>query len=491
MDPSMNRRLLAATLAGTLAAGGFAAGQLTQTDPAQAAAPAVAPARQAPDAPAAPQPRSFADIVATAAPAVVHVRTVGMVDAATEDIPNAVPFGPDGPFRGFGGPRGGAPSRRGTGSGFVIRADGIVLTNNHVVERAKEITVALSDGRELPARVLGRDPKTDLAVLKVESPNALPVVPLGDSDALAVGDWVVAIGNPFGLDNSVTAGIVSAKGRAIGQGPYDQFIQTDASINPGNSGGPLFDQGGNVVGINTAIFSQGGGNIGIGFAIPVNVARELVPQLEKDGRVTRGWLGVSIQKLTPELAESLGVAAKDGVLVAGVTPDSPAANAGLATGDVVRRWNGKPLDDPAALATAVAATPVGATVPVEVRRDGATRTVQVTVARLADDEVATADETGAQRGRWGLALRDLTPEERAARRLASGEGVLVTGVAPDSPAAEAGISAGDVVLQANRAAVGSVAALRGEVGKTPADKPLLLLVRPADGSDRFAALAAR
>ena len=370
-----------------------------------------------------------------------------------------------------------------------MRGDGIILTNNHVVERAKEITVAMSDGKELPAKVLGRDPKTDLAVLKVESPTPLPIVPLGDSDRIAVGDWVVAIGNPFGLDNSVTAGIVSAKGRAIGQGPYDQFIQTDASINPGNSGGPLFDERGNVVGINTAIFSQSGGNIGIGFAIPVNVAKELVPQLEKDGHVTRGWLGVSIQKLTPELAESMGVGQKDGVLVGGITPDSPAAKAGLASGDVIQQWNGKAVDDPAALATAVAGTAVGKTVPVEVKRDGTTRTVEVTVDRMADDEQVAADASGAKRGRWGLAVRELTAEERREREMAGSEGVLVTGVAPDSPAAEAGIKEGDIVLQVNRAPVGSVAALRKAVEKTPSGKPLLLLVRTSEGGDRFAALA--
>jgi serine protease Do len=484
--------VLSGTLALGLAAGGFAAGRFSHSDVAQAA-----PAESTPSAPAA-RPPSFADIVATAAPAVVHVRTVGVVDAA-ENGPGAFgdggPFGPHGPFGGFGRgfpmPRGGGPARRGTGSGFVVRADGIVLTNSHVVERAKEITIALSDGTELPAKVLGRDSKTDLAVLKVDSKAPLPIVPLGDSDGLAVGDWVVAIGNPFGLDNTVTAGIVSAKGRAIGQGPYDQFIQTDASINPGNSGGPLFDERGNVVGINTAIFSQGGGNIGIGFAIPVNVAKELVPQLEKDGRVTRGWLGVSIQKLTPDLAESMGVDPKDGVLVAGITPDSPAAKAGIATGDLIRQWNGKGVDDPAALATAVAATPVGKTVPVEVKRDGATRTVEVTVDRMADDEQVAADETDAKRGRWGLAVRDLTAEERRERELGGTEGVLVTGVAPDSPAAEAGVKPGDVVLQVNRTPIGSVAALRTAVEKTADGKPLLLLVRPSEGGDRFAALSPR
>jgi len=404
------------------------------------------------------------------------------------------PFGPNGPFHGFRFPRnprgGGAPTQRATGSGFIIRGDGIILTNNHVVEHAKEITVALSDSRELSAKVLGRDPKTDLAVLKVESKDPLPVVQLGDSDSLAVGDWVVAIGNPFGLNNTVTAGIVSAKGRAIGQGPYDHFIQTDASINPGNSGGPLFDEHGNVVGINTAIFSQGGGNIGIGFAIPINLAKELVPQLEESGHVTRGWLGVSIQKLTPDLAESMGAGGAHGALVAQVTPDSPAAKAGLAPGDVITKWDGKPVQEPGDLSTLVAGTPVGKTVSLGVDRDGKSREVEVTVAKLAEDEVAS--ETGeANRGRWGLALRDLKPDERRERNLEAGTGVLVTGVAPDSPAADAEVKPGDVILEVNRRPVGSVATLRGEVGKAAEGKPLLLLVRPAEGGDRFAALAAR
>jgi serine protease Do len=433
----------------------------------------------------------------------VHVRTVATVNAA--DLPGFPPglppglfpfgdgdgpFGPQGPFRGFRGPRGGVPMQHGTGSGFVIRPDGIVLTNNHVVERAKEITVALSDGRELDAKVLGRDSKTDLAVLKVKSAEPLPTVQLGDSDALAVGDWVVAIGNPFGLSNTVTAGIVSAKGRAIGEGPYDQFIQTDAPINPGNSGGPLFDEHGRVVGINTAIFSQSGGNIGIGFAIPINLAKELVPQLEEHGHVTRGWLGVSIQKLTPALAESVGADGTHGALVAGVTADSPAARAGVKVGDVITAWDGKAVDEASTLSTLVAGTAIGKTVPVELRRDGATRTVEVAVGKLADDEVASND-TRSSRGHWGLVVRDLTPAERREHGIEEDSGVLVTAVAPDSPAAEADLKPGDVVLQVNRRPVGSVAALRAAVGKTPEGKPLLLLVRPAEGGDRFAALSRR
>ena len=355
----------------------------------------------------------------------VHVGTVSVANAADDDSGSGdpsdddAPSGPGGPFRGFRMPRdprfGGGEARRGAGSGFIIRKDGVILTNNHVVEHAKEITVALSDGRKLPAKVLGRDPKTDLAVLKIDSKEPLAVVQLGDSDGLSVGDWVVAIGNPFGLDNTVTAGIVSAKGRAIGQGPYDHFIQTDASINPGNSGGPLFDERGNVVGINTAIFSQSGGNIGIGFAIPINMAKELVPELEEKGHVTRGLLGVSIQKLTPELAESMGTDGAQGALVAGVTADSPAAKAGVQPGDVIHRWDGKSVDEPGTLSMLVAGTPIGKTVPVELSRDGKSKDVEVTVAKLADDETASDDGACAPRQVGSVAARADTGRAQGAR----------------------------------------------------------------------------
>ena len=367
MGSTRMRWATAGALAACVGAGGFAAGRLThveqanaeqaETAPAAADVPHTAPTEHA----AAAGLPSFAGIVSDAAPAVVHVRTVSVVNAA--DVPDGDddgspgqngPFGPNGPFHGFRMPRdprggGGGQTARAMGSGFIIRKDGIVLTNNHVVEHAKEITVALSDGRELSAKVLGRDPKTDLAVLKVDSKDALPVAKLGDSDGLAVGDWVVAIGNPFGLNHTVTAGIVSAKGRAIGQGPYDDFIQTDASINPGNSGGPLFNVHGEVVGINTAIFSQGGGNIGIGFAIPINMAKELVPQLEENGHVTRGWLGVAIQKLTPDLAESMGVADAHGALVAERHAGQPGREGGPGRGrrhQPLGRQAGEPAGGP-------------------------------------------------------------------------------------------------------------------------------------------------
>jgi serine protease Do len=478
------RSTLAVALAGGLTMGGFTIGRATRAAaPVSVLAPPAASAEPVADRPQA-LPRSFAPLVKDVAPAVVHVKVVSVVKAADGfDLPDGFPFRG---FR-FPNPPRGESRREGTGSGFIIRKDGLVLTNNHVVENAKEITVALSDGRELPATVVGRDPKTDLAVLRVGSKTDLPIVELGNSDGLDVGDWVLAIGNPFGLDNTVTAGIVSAKGRRIG-GPYDDFIQTDAPINPGNSGGPLLDEHGQVVGINTAIFSQSGGNIGIGFAIPINDAKRLVPELEQHGHVTRAWLGVTVQKLTPAVAESLGVEPNRGALVAQVTPHSPAAKAGLQAGDVITSYDGKALDEHASLPTLVAGTPIGHTVPVEVVRDGKTRRLDVTVARMADDETSD-EETVPSKAKWGLALRELTPDERTS--LTGKEGVMVAGVAPGSPAADAGVHPGDVILRANRAPVRSVEELREAVAKTPDGKPLLLLVHPADGNDRFAALAPR
>src|SRR5262249_13008086 len=277
----------------------------------------------------------------------------------------------------------------------------------------------------------------------------------------------------------------------IGSGPYDDFIQTDASINPGNSGGPLFNEQGEVVGINSAIFSQNGGNIGIGFAIPINLAKKLVPELEEHGSVTRGWLGVSIQKVTPELASSLGLTDARGALVAEVTDGSPAAKSGMERGDVITGFNGKKVDESSVLPKLVAETAVGKTVPVEVMRNGKTKTAEVTVARMAE-ETAAADTTpeAAKKSKWGLALRELQPEERAELKLKDSEGVLVTSVLPESPAAEAGVQEGDVIVEVNKTPVGSVAALKKETDKVEGDKPLLLLLR-RENSNRYASLAAK
>ena len=481
------------TLSAALALGGFALGRFTHPEPVQAQSAesnAVVEATQS--GRALP---SFAALAQQASPSVVYIK-VTAIEKTMEDEPGSGlnPFGPGGPlFFGrppFPGPPG-RGRRQGSGSGFIIRKDGIIITNNHVVEDAKEITVTLTDKREYKAKVLGRDPKTDLAVIKAETKGDLPVAQLGNSDSLQVGDWVMAIGNPFGLSNTVTAGIVSAKGRSIGAGPYDDFIQTDASINPGNSGGPLFNEHGEVVGINSAIFSQSGGNIGIGFAIPINLAKKLVPELEEHGSITRGWLGVSIQKVTPELASSLGLPESRGALVADVTEGSPAAKGGLERGDVIVGFNGNKVEESSALPRLVAETTVGKTVPVEVMRNGKTKTLEVTVARMADETAAAeSSPESAQKSKWGLALRELRPEEREELKLKEGEGVMVTGVLPDSPAADASVQPGDVIVEVNKVPVGSVAALKKEAGKVEGDKPMLLLLR-RENSNRYASLATK
>lgn len=491
---SMRKTTVIGTVSAALALGGFALGRFAQPEPVQAQ-----PAESNPAAVATQSGRalpSFATLAAHASPSVVYIK-VTAVEKTMEEGPGSGPnpFGPGGPpFFGrppFPGPPQGRGRRQGSGSGFIIRKDGIIITNNHVVEDAKEITVTLTDKREYKAKVLGRDPKTDLAVIKADTKGDLPVAELGNSDSLQVGDWVMAIGNPFGLSNTVTAGIVSAKGRSIGAGPYDDFIQTDASINPGNSGGPLFNERGEVVGINSAIFSQSGGNIGIGFAIPINLAKKLVPELEEHGSITRGWLGVSIQKVTPELASSLGLPESRGALVAEVTGGSPAAKSGMERGDVITTFNGKKVDESSALPKLVAETAVGKTVPVEVMRNGKTKTLEVTVARMVDETAATEKSPeAAQKSKWGLALRELRPEERSDLKLKDGEGVMITGVLPDSPAAEAGVQEGDVIVEVNKTPIGSVAALKKEAGKVEGDKPLLLLLR-RESSNRYASLTAK
>ena len=485
------KKVVIGTLAVSLAFGGFTLGRMTQMDVVQAAPETAAP-RLSATLSGLP---SFADLADHVSPAVVHVRVVG-VEKASERSPRfggpRNPFGPQFPFPpGLGGPRPhqGIP-RRSSGSGFIVRKDGLIITNNHVVEGASEIMVNLPDEREYQATVLGRDPKTDLAVLKVESGQDLPVATLGDSEDVRVGDWVMAIGNPFGLSNTVTAGIVSAKGRTIGAGPYDDFIQTDASINPGNSGGPLFNEEGEVVGINTAIFGNGGGNIGIGFAIPINLAKQLVPDLETKGHVTRGWLGVTIQKMTTELAESLGLDEPNGALVADVTTDSPADKGGLERGDVIIGYDGHTVKENTDLPLLVANTKAGTIIPIDVVRDGKTRTLTVEIAKLDEPEVASGPEA-TKRGRWGMALRELTPEERDRMRLKAGEGVSVAGVRPDSPAADAGVREGDVILEVNRTPVKTVDELKKAIATVTEDKPLLLLLRRNNGVNHYASLSAK
>lgn len=467
-------------LAFALAGGGFAIGRETHNITAPTGKDlSVASRSQVSSLP------SFADLANRVSPAVVNVKVTSVEKS---EFPDQL-FGPDFPFPGLQLPVPQQPRqfrREGTGSGFIISKDGLILTNNHVVDNAHIITVTLTNKDQYTAKVIGRDPKTDLAVLKIKPKESLPTVTLGNSDALRVGDWVMAIGNPFGLTNTVTTGIVSAKGRTIGAGPYDDFIQTDASINPGNSGGPLFNMAGDVVGINTAIFSQSGGNVGIGFAIPVNMVKALLPQLETKGTVTRGWLGVSVQPLTPELARSFGLDQAHGALVGDVMAQGPAQKAGIKRGDVIVSYDGKKLPDSAALPMLVASTPVGDTVPVEVIRNGKTVDVNVTVGKLNDQTAAVSPEH--EKAQWGLALQNISPDDRRQMGLRGNSGVMVASVVPGSPASDAGIQPGDVILQVNQVPVSSVDAIKSEAAKVKGDKPLLLLVRHADGSTMFAAL---
>ena len=472
-----------AVLAVALIGGGFAVGRGTQRSVAAEGAhennsPAISGIRNA----ALP---SFADLAARVSPAVVNIKVSSI---AKTDFPDQL--GENFPFPGFRVPIPEQPHqyrRQGSGSGFIIRKDGLILTNNHVVENAQEITVTLNDKQQYKAKILGRDPKTDLAVIKIDGKASLPAATLGNSDALRVGDWVMAIGNPFGLTNTVTTGVVSAKGRMIGAGPYDDFIQTDASINPGNSGGPLFNMAGEVIGINTAIFSQSGGNIGIGFAIPANLVKNLVPELETKGTVTRGWLGVSVQPMTPDLARSFGVDKEQGALVGDVVAQSPADKAGIKRGDVIVGYDGKKIEESSSLPSLVASTPVGKTVPVEIMRDGKMTTVSVAISKLNDQ--AAAVNLKQEKAEWGLAMQNMPPEERTRMGLPGNEGVLVTAVMPESPAANANVQAGDIILQINQVPVSTVQGVRNEVAKAKGDKPLLLLLRRADGSTSFAALS--
>jgi serine protease Do len=375
-------------------------------------------------------------------------------------------------------PRG--PQRqRSLGSGFIIDGDGSILTNNHVVENASKIVVKLSDDQEYEAKVIGRDQKTDIAIIRIDGKPNLPAASLGDSDKLEVGEWVVAIGNPFGLDSTVTSGIVSAKGRHIGQGPYDNFIQTDASINPGNSGGPLINLRGEVIGINTAIFSRTGGNIGIGFAIPINLVKELLPQLRCKGKVTRGYLGVLIQKVTPEIAESLGMDKASGALVANVSKDGPADKAGVKVGDVIVEFDGKEVKDSGDLPILVARTAVDKKARLKVLRDKKEVMLTVAVGELKDEEVVA---TAPEKGELGLTVQRLTPQMAESLGLEKSEGVVVTAVEPGSAADEAAIRRGDIILEVDRKTVRNLDEYKKAIAGARKGRGVLFLVRRGDNT---------
>jgi serine protease Do len=398
--------------------------------------------------------------------------------------PRGGPGGPEfsDPFERFSGPGGPGRSmpRRSLGSGFIFDKAGFILTNNHVIENADEIHIKLNSGEEYDAKLVGRDPKTDVAVLKIEADNELQAIPFGDSEALRVGEWVMAIGNPFGLDFSVTAGIVSAKGRFIGQGNYDDFIQTDAPINPGNSGGPLINMDGHVVGINTSIFSRSGGNIGIGFAIPIDLARDLIPQLKADGKVTRGWMGVMIQKVTPEIAESLGLEEAKGALVADVVDDGPAEKAGIQVGDVIMTFAGNEVESSNDLPTLVAREPIGDEVPVVVWRDGEEATLELEIAQMEEDDSVLSDDMADE---FGLSAQNLTPEISESLGMdPETKGVIVSGVEPGTSAGDAGLRRGDVILEVNRQPIKDLDAFHAKLAERKKGKSLLLLVRRGDST---------
>lgn len=426
---------------------------------------------------------NFTGLAKKAGPSVVNVSTTQVRKTAQQ---GSSPFGDQDPMgefweRFFGGqmPRGAPQQRRsGLGSGFIIDGNGTILTNYHVVDSAQKITVTLSDGKSYDAKVIGKDQKSDIAVIKIDAGRELPAVTLGDSDRLEVGEWVMAIGNPFGLDHTVTSGIVSAKGRQIGAGPYDNFIQTDASINPGNSGGPLLNLQGEVVGINTAIFSQSGGNIGIGFAIPTNSVKELLPQLRDKGRVVRGYLGTTVQKITPEIADSMGLKQTRGALVADVMKGSPAEKSGVKAGDIIVEFDRKEVKDSSDLPTQVARVAPGKTVPVRVLRDGKDVTLSLTVGELKDNEVAAT----VQEGDLGLSVQPVTPELAKRMDLDRSEGLVIASVKGGSAAEEAGLRSGDLITQVNRRPVKNLADYNREIAATEKGKSVLFLVRRGQNS---------
>ena len=469
----------------------------------------AAPADLVPNAAfAQSHPTNLADLVDQVAGAVVNIsatQTIDDKDGAAPDLPKGTPF--DDMFEEFFRHHGGAPRPRSRqaqslGSGFVVDSSGIVITDNHVIGDANDIMVIFNDGRKLKAKVVGKDSKVDVAVLKVESDKPLKTVKFGDSDKMRVGDGVMAVGNPFGLGETVTSGIVSARNRNIDSGPYDDFLQTDASINKGNSGGPLFNMQGEVIGINTAILSPSGGSIGIGFATPSSVVVPIIAQLQEFHEARRGWLGVRIQPVDDTIAESLGLPSDRGALVAGVDDKGPAKPAGLLAGDVIVKFDGKDVKESRDLPRLVASMPVGKTVDVVVLRDGKEVTKSVTLGRL-DDGVKTAaldkpdgddqaDQKALTAKALGMEFSALDDDARKTFKIKDGiKGVVIASVEPGSAAADRGLKPGDIIQEINRQAVehpGEAAKALENAAKDGAKKPALLRVTNGDGMSRFVAV---
>jgi serine protease Do len=434
-------------------------------------------------------PGSFAELVKKSSPSVVNIIALKIIRSPGQ---GEAPLGPEDPMRDFferffGQQLPQEYRQNALGTGFVIDREGFILTNNHVVEQTEELKVRFSDEKEYSAKIIGRDPKTDLALIKIDVKEPLTALTLGDSDSLQVGDWVVAIGNPFGLGNTVTAGIVSAKYRQIGGGPYDNFIQTDAPINPGNSGGPLLNLDGKVIGVNSAIFSQSGGNIGIGFAIPINMAKQLLPQL-RQGKVRRSWLGVMVQNVTPELKSKLGLGTDEGALVSDVVSGGPAEKAGIKRGDVILQFDGKVIRSSRDLPFIVASTPIGKTVGVEVMREIQRIHIQVKTEELKEEtEAAPPSKTPPH---LGIEVQDITPEMAKNYDLSRTSGVIVVRVENGSPAEEAGLAAGDIIVEMDKKPVGDIEALNNLLAGVKEGDTILFLIDRA-GTTIFVTLEVR
>ncbi|MDZ7699410.1 MAG: Do family serine endopeptidase [Deltaproteobacteria bacterium] len=434
------------------------------------------------------RPENFTELSERYSPAVVNIRaerdSKGMRDLYERYLEKN-PLDKNNPFHDFfekffgGGPNQNF-KQRSLGSGFIIDEEGFIVTNNHVIKGANKIKVIMKDEREFDAEIKGRDPNTDLALIKINPDKDLPVIKMGNSDDIKVGEWVVAIGNPFGLGHTVTAGIISAKGRVIGAGPYDDFLQTDASINPGNSGGPLIDLQGNVVGINTAIIA---GGQGIGFAIPVNLAKGIIEQLKTQGEVIRGWLGVGIQDLDKDLREYYGLGdARDGVLVTQVFPDDPADKAGIELNDIILEVDGQKVDSSRELSRMIADFGVGEEVKILVWRDGKKKAFTVELGKRKDLETASVPGEPAHKELFGIKVADITPETARQFNLKDKEGVVVVGVEPGSKGEEAGIQPGDFIKEINHKTIDDVKAYKEEIDKVASGKPVYMYaLRPQKG----------
>jgi len=429
-------------------------------------------------------PESFSTLADTASPAVVNISTVKTIKGGGPVFRHFYqnPWGDQDPFKDFfekffGDEQQQEFKQRSLGSGFIIDKDGYIVTNNHVIADADEIKVKLNSGKEYNAKIIGRDPSTDIALIKIKADSNYSIVNLGDSDELKVGEWVVAIGNPFGLEHTVTAGIVSAKGRVIGSGPYDDFIQTDASINPGNSGGPLINMKGNVVGINTAIIASGQG---IGFAVPVNLAKGVIKQLKEEGEVTRGWLGVGIQDINDEMAEYYGVKGKKGVLVSEVFPGDPADKAGIQTKDIIFEVNGQKIETSRELTRIIAGFHVGEVVKITVFRDGKEKTFKVKIAKREETERVASGIPPKEQDVFGIGVSNLTTETARRLNLRETQGVVVTGVQPNSQGEDKGIKTRDIIKEINHQSINTVDEYKDAIKKVKKGDTVSMFIKRAN-----------